>query len=75
MLEVPIRKAFCPMANGNEGDHWYQRAEEVDNVYFGNQMRQCGEIQQVVNAGAHILAATSPDLTPDAPGQGGGHVH
>jgi Cu(I)/Ag(I) efflux system membrane fusion protein len=54
-LERPIRKAYCPMVRGDQGDHWYQRAEQVDNVYFGDQMRRCGEIQRVVGPGEYTL--------------------
>lgn len=77
VLEQPIRKAFCPMANQNKGDHWYQRGEQVDNVYFGNQMRQCGEIQRLVDAGEHALleGAVAPSTTETSSPQGGGHVH
>ncbi len=55
VLDAPIRKAFCPMVRGDEGDHWYQRGDEVDNVYFGSQMRRCGEIQRVVRSGERVL--------------------
>ena len=70
VLDTPIRKTFCPMANDNKGAHWYQRAPQVDNVYFGNQMRRCGEIQRTIDAGEHLLS--------DASGvhvQGGTHEH
>ena len=59
VLDEPIRKAYCPMANEDRGDHWYQRAEKVDNVYFGNEMRRCGEIQRVVDAGEYVMLDTS----------------
>ncbi|MEM1349933.1 MAG: DUF3347 domain-containing protein, partial [Myxococcota bacterium] len=54
VLDESVRKAFCPMAHDDQGDHWYQRAEEVDNVYFGNQMRRCGEIERVVESGGYV---------------------
>lgn len=60
VLDEPIRKAFCPMARDNKGDHWYQRAEQVDNVYFGSQMRQCGEIRRRIGAGSTLLDVKTP---------------
>jgi len=56
VLDTPIRKTHCPMVNDNKGAHWYQRAPQVDNVYFGNQMRRCGEIQRTIDAGEHLLS-------------------
>ena len=61
VLDTPIRKTFCPMANDNKGAHWYQRAPQVDNVYFGNQMRACGEIQRTIGAGEYLLSEASSD--------------
>ena len=61
VLDTPIRKTFCPMANDNKGAHWYQRAPQVDNVYFGNQMRACGEIQRTIGAGEYLLSEASGD--------------
>lgn len=49
VTDKPVRKAFCPMAMESKGGTWFQRAEVVDNTYYGDEMRQCGEIQKVVN--------------------------
>ncbi|MCA9544330.1 MAG: DUF3347 domain-containing protein, partial [Myxococcales bacterium] len=76
-----VRKAYCPMAADNRGDHWYQRGEAVDNVYFGNQMRRCGEIQAALDEGEHLLSPAEPVGEPAGPdgagaGQGtAGHGH
>lgn len=63
-LDVPIRLAFCPMAMGSKGAHWVQRGEVVDNSYYGDAMRTCGEIQNTIEAGAYLLkekpAASAP---------------
>ncbi|MCA9288357.1 MAG: efflux RND transporter periplasmic adaptor subunit [Phycisphaerales bacterium] len=38
--------AFCPMAFDNTGAEWIQRADRIDNPYFGATMRRCGEIRE-----------------------------
>lgn len=68
VLNAPVRKAYCPMARGNKGDYWYQRGEQVKNVYFGKSMLACGEIRKQIDP--------STTLMQDAPTtQGGAHVH
>lgn len=54
-LEDQLSVAYCPMAFDNQGAEWIQRAQEVDNVYFGDAMRRCGEIRDTLPAGAHLL--------------------
>ena len=49
VTDQPVRQAFCPMAFDNKGGAWFQRSKEVDNVYYGDEMRQCGEIQKTIN--------------------------
>jgi hypothetical protein len=41
---APIYTASCPMAFEGQGGRWLQRAEEVNNVYYGDEMRRCGTI-------------------------------
>ena len=45
-LDSPVRLAFCPMAIGSKGASWVQRGDVVDNAYFGDLMRTCGEIKR-----------------------------
>jgi len=40
-------EAHCPMAFDDAGASWLQRAEVIDNPYFGEQMLRCGEIRHV----------------------------
>lgn len=54
-IDQPVRLAYCPMAFDNKGGHWFQRAEQVDNVYYGNQMRRCGEIRTTVAPHQHYM--------------------
>jgi Cu(I)/Ag(I) efflux system membrane fusion protein len=44
--EATHYEAYCPMAFDFEGASWLQRAEEIDNPYFGDLMLRCGEIRR-----------------------------
>lgn len=59
-IDQPVRLAYCPMAFNNKGGHWFQRAEQVDNVYYGNQMRRCGEIRTTVGPQQHYMPTSQP---------------
>ncbi len=73
--DTPIRLAYCPMAQDNRGDSWYQRGAVVDNVYFGEQMRKCGELRQVIAPGSHVLRDATAHGAPHSQPSGGEHVH
>ncbi|MCB9742865.1 MAG: efflux RND transporter periplasmic adaptor subunit [Alphaproteobacteria bacterium] len=53
-LDAPVRVAFCPMALGPDGARWLQQGEVVDNAYFGDRMRTCGELQEPVAPGGYL---------------------
>lgn len=36
----------CPMANSDKGGYWISVKPEVDNPYFGGDMKACGSIQK-----------------------------
>lgn len=55
-LDETLRVAFCPMAFDNRGAEWIQRAEQVDNTYFGDEMRRCGEIRDSIGAGDYLMS-------------------
>ena len=64
--ETKLHLAYCPMAMGSEGATWIQIGEEIDNSYFGESMRDCGEIQQEISPGTFLkrsepLAQTGHD--------------
>lgn len=59
-IDQPVRLAYCPMAFNNKGGHWFQRAEQVDNVYYGNQMRRCGEIRTIVGPQQYYTPTSQP---------------
>ena len=56
-LEQPLRLAHCPMALEDRGAEWFQRGDQIDNVYFGDQMRRCGSIRQTIGAGERAREA------------------
>lgn len=44
--ETPLYKQFCPMARENKGAFWLSAEKEVMNPYFGDQMLNCGVVQE-----------------------------
>ena len=57
-LETPVRHAYCSMAFDNRGAYWIQPGEVIDNAYFGDQMRQCGEIKATVGQNPYLMGYT-----------------
>ncbi len=47
----PLREAFCPMALDGKGAAWLQRADKVENPFYGSSMYRCGEIRRVIEGG------------------------
>ncbi|MFW6049570.1 MAG: efflux RND transporter periplasmic adaptor subunit [Myxococcota bacterium] len=71
-FDRPLHVAHCPMAFGGEGADWVQDREAIDNVYFGSEMRTCGEVRATVGPGEYL---PGHDLTADTPAAPGGHQH
>ncbi len=69
-LDEPLHVAFCPMAMDNEGARWVQQGTAVDNAYFGDSMRHCGEIREVIAPGTYLEIERAP-----APAAPAGHQH
>lgn len=69
LLEEPLQVAFCPMANDGEGARWVQSNDSIDNAYFGDAMRTCGDFQASVAPGTFL---DSPVPVSAAPA---GHQH
>ncbi len=44
--EDPLYVLHCPMAFNNQGAHWLQWQEKIQNPYFGDAMLTCGEVQE-----------------------------
>ena len=56
---APLRLAYCPMAFDDRGAHWLQRAEGIENPYFGASMFACGEIQDTAQADGRLTKSAS----------------
>lgn len=39
---------YCPMANNNEGATWISTEEEIINPYFGDEMLNCGNVEDII---------------------------
>ena len=72
-LDSSLKLTFCPMAFGSKGAHWIQPGDVVDNPYYGNAMRTCGEIQKTIDAGTHLLRHDHEHAAQTT--QAGGHPH
>lgn len=72
-LADTVRLAYCPMASGSKGAFWLQRADGIENPYFGASMFACGEIRASVEQGKRLSPhAAAKDAKP---GAAGGHDH
>jgi len=69
-----VRLASCPMALDGEGAEWVQRAEAIENPYYGASMHSCGEVHSVVEHGTYLPLRGGKEPPPKAP-TGGGHQH
>jgi len=66
-LPRPVHVAHCPMAAGR-GATWIQEGGTIDNPYFGESMRQCGDFRGTVSPGASAPEAPPTGTTAPAPG-------
>jgi hypothetical protein len=51
--KMTIYKQFCPMAFDNKGAFWLSDDKEIRNPYFGDEMLNCGEVQETLAAAAN----------------------
>lgn len=58
-LPEAIRLAYCPMAAGSKGAFWLQKAESIENPYFGASMFSCGEVRASVPPGKHLPSSVA----------------
>lgn len=42
---------YCPMANEGAGGYWLAAEKEVRNPYYGDEMLNCGEVKETIEAG------------------------
>ena len=41
-------KQYCPMAFNNRGAFWLSSNREIENPYFGDQMMNCGQVEEEI---------------------------
>ncbi len=46
--KTTLYKQYCPMAHHSKGGYWLSLQQEIRNPYFGDQMLECGEVQQIL---------------------------
>ena len=46
--ERTLYKQYCPMAFNNRGAYWLSSAKEIRNPYFGDEMLQCGKVEETL---------------------------
>jgi Cu(I)/Ag(I) efflux system membrane fusion protein len=74
--KAPVRMAHCPMALDSKGAHWLQRAETIENPYFGESMFTCGDIQETAPPGARLTEHAVHRMQPKRKGAAPkGHQH
>jgi hypothetical protein len=39
---------YCPMANNDKGANWLSAVKDIRNPYFGDEMPNCGEVQETI---------------------------
>ena len=39
---------YCPMAGGGKGGFWLSSAKAIENPYFGDDMKECGEVKEEI---------------------------
>ncbi len=60
-----LHVAYCPMAFDFTGADWLQRAETIDNPYFGASMLRCGEILRTIEPATDAPSeSTTPKPAP-----------
>lgn len=63
--DATLSLAHCPMARGSQGANWVQEGKAIDNSYFGESMRTCGDIQEHIEPNAHLTPpANNKDAIP-----------
>ena len=47
-VKAGVHRIFCPMAFETHGAYWLNDSREIRNPYWGQQMLDCGSVQQVI---------------------------
>src|ERR1700754_3501248 len=46
---APVYIDYCPMADGGKGGYWLSLNKAIENPYFPEQMRECGQVKGQIN--------------------------
>jgi hypothetical protein len=46
---APIYVDYCPMADSGKGGYWLSLNKAIENPYFPEQMKECGQIKEQIN--------------------------
>lgn len=46
---APIYVDFCPMADDNKGGYWLSLNKAIENPYFPEHMKTCGQVKEQIN--------------------------
>jgi hypothetical protein len=44
----PVYHEYCPMALNDKGAMWLSESQEIRNPYFGDEMLECGSVEEVI---------------------------
>ena len=46
---APVYIDYCPMADGGKGGYWLSLNKAIENPYFPEQMKECGQVKGQIN--------------------------
>ncbi|MBC7921254.1 MAG: DUF3347 domain-containing protein, partial [Ferruginibacter sp.] len=46
-----VYRQYCPMALNDQGAYWLSAESEIKNPYFGDQMLECGKVEETLRFG------------------------
>ncbi|MDN3547064.1 DUF3347 domain-containing protein [Mucilaginibacter aquaedulcis] len=46
---APVYIDYCPMADGGKGGYWLSANKAIENPYFPEQMKECGQVKGQIN--------------------------
>jgi hypothetical protein len=49
LKSAPVYIDYCPMADGGKGGYWLSLNKSIENPYFPEQMKECGQLKGQIN--------------------------
>ena len=46
---APIYVDYCPMADAGKGGYWLSLTKTIENPYFPEHMKECGQVKEEIN--------------------------